>query len=80
MADFDQNASPFGAAGQIPQARIVRAAGQAIAPPPEPAREPSAMMAALRSMAEVALGLWPLTAVMVLVIGLFVLVTKFGNP
>lgn len=64
----------------LPQARVVRSHGLAIAPPPAPPREPGVVGAQLRSALGVALGLWPLTAAMLLMLGLFALAASYGNP
>lgn len=64
----------------IPQARIVRSAGQLVAPPPAPRRPPSFAMEQARQMLAVALGLWPLTAIVLLMFGLFYLATMFSAP
>ena len=54
----------------LPQARIVRKAGQLVAPPPP---GPSVLMRALRDGVQIALGMWPLTAVLLLVIGFLIM-------
>ncbi len=64
----------------LPQARVVRSHGLAFAPPPAPPREPGIVMQQLRTAVGVALGLWPLTAAMLLMIGLFTLAGSYGNP
>jgi uncharacterized membrane protein len=60
----------------IPQARVVRKAGQLVAHPP--AR--SMLVENLRTMLGVAIGLWPLTAVVLLLIGLLVMAGNHGAP
>ena len=72
----------MGHTDSFPQARVVRAAGQQYAPPAPPAssREPSMLLEQMKSAAAVAIGLWPLTAVVVLLIGLFVLVNLYSSP
>lgn len=62
----------------IPQARIVRKAGRLMTPPPAPRRaEPTDH---LRTALAYALGLWPLTAVVLLVCGLLVMAGNSGAP
>jgi len=63
----------------IPQARIVRKAGQLIAPPPGCA-EPSALAAHLRTALTYAIGLWPLTCVVLVLCGLLVMAGNSGAP
>ncbi len=70
----------MGHTDSFPQARVVRAAGQQYAPPPPPPREPSMLVEQLKSAAAVAIGLWPLTAAMLLLLGLFALVTMYSSP
>jgi hypothetical protein len=55
----------------IPQARVVRNAGQLVAPPPCP--ESNAVADRARAAFSVVVGLWPLTATMLLVLGLLVI-------
>jgi hypothetical protein len=64
----------------IPQARVVRSAGQQIAPPPAPRRPPGPLFEQARSALAVAVGLWPLTAVVLLAMGLLVLAANFSAP
>ncbi len=62
----------------IPQARVVRKAGQLVAPPP-PLRnddEPSAVRIAL----SYAIGLWPLTCVVMLVFAFLILAGNAASP
>lgn len=54
----------------IPQARVVRHAGQLMVPPPAPRGEEPGY---LRTALAYAIGLWPLTCVMMLVAGLLLL-------
>jgi hypothetical protein len=63
--------------GSIPQARVVRHAGQLVAPPPLPPRsiEPGWRHTALAY----AVGLWPLTGVLLLVAGLLVVTANLGH-
>ena len=63
----------------IPQARVVRHAGQVMAPPPAPRTEdPGAGY--FRTALAYAIGLWPLTAVVLLMAGFVVLTAHFGAP
>lgn len=64
----------------IPQARIVRKGGLVFAPPPRPREPPSAFVEQLRSALAVAVGLWPLTAVLLLAVGLLYLAGHAGAP
>lgn len=58
----------------LPQARVVRKAGQLWAvPPPPPRLEPSWLATQLRTAATYAIGLWPLTAVILLMFGFLIL-------
>ena len=56
----------------IPQARVVRKGGQLFAPPRAPRvhQEPGPIARQLRDAAAVAIGLWPLTSVLLLALGL----------
>jgi hypothetical protein len=60
----------------IPQARVVRHAGQLIVPPPAPRSDEPGY---LRTALVYAIGLWPLTCVMMLVVGLLVLTANLGH-
>jgi hypothetical protein len=64
----------------IPQARIVRNAGQLIAPPPAPRRPPGPLFEQARSALAIAIGLWPLTAVLMLMMGLLYFAGNYGAP
>jgi hypothetical protein len=60
----------------IPQARVVRKAGQLMTPPPAPPDDVdggTALSRALRTALGYAIGLWPLTCVVLLVIGLLII-------
>lgn len=59
----------------LPQARVVRKAGQVMAPPPPPPDESegTAVSRGLRALFVYAVGLWPLTAVVLLMLGLLIL-------
>lgn len=63
----------------IPQARIVRKGNQAFAPPPAPPSE-SALREHLHGALSVALGLWPLTAIVLLATGLLIMAGNNGAP
>ena len=63
----------------IPQARIVRQAGQWMAPPPAPRTE-SPGASYVRTALVYAIGLWPLTCVLLLTAGLLVLTAHLGAP
>lgn len=65
----------------LPQARVVRKGGQHFAPPPAPrVEEPSALRDAARNAVAVALGLWPLTAIVLLCTGLIIMAGNNGAP
>jgi len=66
----------------LPQARVVRKGSQLFAPPPAPRelREPGPVMTQLRTAATLALGMWPLTAVLLLAIGLLWMAGMNGAP
>ena len=65
----------------IPQARVVKKAGQLVTPPRAPrTSQPYPIRHHLRTMVMVAMGLWPLTAVVLLMIGLLVMAGNHGAP
>lgn len=64
----------------FPQARVVRSAGQLITPPPPPRRPPGPLYEQARSALEVAFGLWPLTGVLLLMLGLLYFAGTAGAP
>ena len=66
----------------IPQARVVRKGGQMFAPPraPRVQQEPGPVMRQLRDAAAVALGMWPLTGVLLLALGLLVMAGNGASP
>jgi hypothetical protein len=66
----------------IPQARLVRHGSQQFAPPraPRTRREPTAFERQLRDALAIAVGLWPLTGVMLLGLGLLYMVGMSGSP
>ncbi len=65
----------------IPQARVVRKGAHVFAPPPAPrSTEPSPLRDHARTALAVALGMWPLTGVVLLMLGLLVMVGNSGAP
>jgi len=65
----------------IPQARVVRKGAQLFAPPPAPpSGETSALREHARTVLAVALGMWPLTGVVLLAVGLLIMVGNNGAP
>lgn len=65
----------------IPQARIVRKAGQLMAPPPAPrSQDAISLTDVLRIVGIYAIGLWPLTGVVLLMCGLLVMAGNHGAP
>jgi hypothetical protein len=56
----------------LPQARLVRKGGQLFAPPraPRPRPESAGLRDQLRTVLAVAMGMWPLTGVLLLAMGL----------
>jgi hypothetical protein len=64
----------------IPQARVVKKAGQLFAPPPAPRRAPGPLAEQLRTALAVAIGLWPLTGVLLLMLGLLIFAGNAGAP
>ena len=65
----------------IPQARVVRKAGQLMAPPPAPrSRDATSLAEIVRTVVVYAIGLWPLTAVVLLMCGLLVMAGNNGSP
>lgn len=65
----------------IPQARVVRKAGQLMVPPPAPrSAEPGVLAVNLRAALGYAIGMWPLTCVVLLVCGLLVMAGNNGAP
>ena len=70
---------------QLPQARIVKHGGQLFAPPPpvraaRRTRRPGSTKEDLREAAALALGMWPLFAVMLLMVGLLVSAANWSAP
>jgi hypothetical protein len=75
MASFDP----------IPQARVVRSAGQLVTPPraprsPRAPQSPSRFQENARIVLTYAVGLWPLTGVLILAIGLMWAAAMSGSP
>ena len=64
----------------LPQARIVRVGGQLMAPPPTPPEARISLVAVAREVLAYAIGLWPLTAIVVLMFALMYLATMYGSP
>ena len=64
----------------IPQARIVKQGGQLFAPPPAPPARPGQLKAQLREVVAVAFGLWPLTAVVMLMVALLFMTSVWSSP
>jgi hypothetical protein len=64
----------------IPQARVVRNAGRVVAPPPAPRRPPGPVAEQLRIALEIAVGMWPLTAALLLMIGLLYMAGSWSAP
>jgi hypothetical protein len=66
----------------LPQARVVRKGAQQFAPPraPRTRPEPNPLVAQLRSALDVAIGLWPLTTVLLIAFGLLYMAGMNGAP
>jgi hypothetical protein len=65
----------------LPQARVVRKGGQLFAPPRAPrTEEPSAFREGVQNALNLAFGLWPLTAIVLLCTGLLILAGNSGSP
>ena len=64
----------------LPQARVVRAGGQLVTPPPTPPAPRGPVNEKLREAFAIALGLWPLTGVMLLAFGLLALAGMYSSP
>jgi hypothetical protein len=65
----------------IPQARVVRKGAQLFTPPPvPPCQDKSALRQHAESALAVALGMWPLTGVVLLMIGLLWMAGMSGAP
>ena len=65
----------------VPQARVVRKAGRLIAPPRAPRTADAVSIGEhLRTALAYAIGLWPLTCVVLLACGLLVMASHLGTP
>lgn len=65
----------------IPQVRVVRHGGQQFTPPPQPrTAHDHALRARVRDVLAAALGMWPLTAVLLLGFGLMWFSIMTGSP
>jgi hypothetical protein len=65
----------------LPQARVVRKGGQLFTPPPAPrVRERSVVREQLSYALAIAVGLWPLTAIVLLCTGLLIMAGNNGAP
>lgn len=67
----------------VPQAIVVRKGGQQFAMPPAPRddyEEPSPLARHLRDVLGVAIGMWPLTGVVLLALGLLWMAGMNGAP
>jgi hypothetical protein len=63
----------------LPQARVVRKAGQLMAPPPRPPSDETTWLGGhLRTGLTYAIGLWPLTCVVLLMFGFLLLAGRTG--
>ena len=66
----------------LPQARVVRSHGKLVAPPPRqktPTRGPSALGRFARESAEIIVGMWPITAVMLFAVALLIALGRASN-
>jgi hypothetical protein len=63
----------------IPQARVVRKGGQHFAPPPAPPSR-SMLREHVSEALHMAVGLWPLTAIVLLCTGLIIMAGNNGAP
>lgn len=64
----------------LPQARVVRAGGQRVTPPPAPRRRREPMSDKMREAVATVIGLWPITAVALLGLGFFYLAAIASAP
>jgi hypothetical protein len=64
----------------LPQARVVRAAGQLVAPPPAPRGPRGPLAEHARTFLAYAIGLWPLTSIVLLMFGLLYFAGMYGSP
>ena len=63
----------------LPQARVVRKAGQLVAPPRAPHDGSLSIGDRVRDAIAVAIGLWPLTAVMLFMLGMLILAGRSAS-
>jgi hypothetical protein len=67
----------------LPQARIVRKGGQLYAPPPQPSvstRRPGQLKEQLHEALSLAIGVWPVFAAMLLILGMCILGNNMSAP
>lgn len=65
----------------LPQARVVRKGGQQFAPPPAPkVHEPNAFRDGAMEALSILVGLWPITAIVLLCTGLLIMAGNNGAP
>jgi hypothetical protein len=65
----------------LPQARVVRKGGQQFAPPPAPkVEEPSALRDGVYNTLGILIGLWPITAIVLLCTGFLIMAGHNGAP
>lgn len=65
----------------LPQARLVRKGSHQFAPPPAPrSNEVSPLREHARTALSVVLGLWPLTCVVLLALGMLIMVGATSGP
>jgi len=65
----------------IPQARVVRKAGRLVAPPPAPRTDDADSLGVhVRTALAYAIGLWPLTCVVLLMCGLLIMAGNNSTP
>ena len=64
----------------IPQARLVRKGGRELPAPPMPRAPESSLTHHVREAFVIALGLWPLTAIVLLGTGLLIMAGNYGAP
>ena len=65
----------------IPQARVVRKGGQQFSPPAMPrSHEPNFVRQQVEALFGILIGLWPLTAIVLLCTGLLIMAANGGRP
>ena len=65
----------------VPQARVVRKGGQHFAPPPAPRTQEATMLRDhVYEALSMAVGMWPLTAIVLLCTGLLIMAGNNGAP